>query len=353
MAKRTLHTIKLDGEDEVVLRVFTPEKAEGKRPAVVMVCGLLWLGNGLLGLIGLNFNDSFGYAFARNGCPCVQIHTPSRHLAHTRLMDLLVLVLAPIWPFLGSPILRFLLVVADISMLAINLHDLAYLLPLVGLSLYRWMTVSPGTCSAVMLLAAHMLVRGVQSALNSYPGPKPRNYMKEVAAAVAWAQQNQSSLGSDGRLVLCGYSSGGHVASLYGLSEGAPEFSAVVLVSGIYSLQTDTWTGCRRCLAPIFNLMFKDILGVDSPEARENASPVAFAARSKKKQTCDWYLLTARMELMGLEPIQSILFDATGLATALEARGAKVKRATCGLNHWLLIFGFADFAGPFCKSLTK
>ena len=37
------------------------------------------------GTIGLIFNDKFGYEFAQNGVPCVQIHTPSRHIAHTRL----------------------------------------------------------------------------------------------------------------------------------------------------------------------------------------------------------------------------------------------------------------------------
>eukprot|EP00438_Fugacium_kawagutii_P013053 Skav235120 [mRNA] locus=scaffold3581:228285:236713:- [translate_table: standard] len=91
---------------------------------------------------------------------------------------------------------------------------------------------------------------------------KYRNYIKEVEAAVSWAEKNRELLGSDGRLVLCGYSSGGHVASLYGLEQcavptGKRRFEAVVLVSGIYDLRTN-WKGFKGVLSPVLNLLYGD-----------------------------------------------------------------------------------------------
>merc|ERR1719352_1042274 len=49
-----------------------------------------------MGMIGLNFNDAFGYAFARAGVSCVQVHTPNRHLAHTRIQDILCFLMLPL-----------------------------------------------------------------------------------------------------------------------------------------------------------------------------------------------------------------------------------------------------------------
>ena len=39
---------------------------------------------------------------------------------------------------------------------------------------------------------------------------------------------------------------------------------------------------------------------------------------------------------MGLPYLEEILFDSSGLVSGLEAKGAVVKRAECGYNHWLL-----------------
>lgn len=40
---------------------------------------------------------------------------------------------------------------------------------------------------------------------------------------------------------------------------------------------------------------------------------------------------------MGLPYLEEILFDSRGLASSLESKGAVVKRAECGYNHWLLV----------------
>ena len=97
-----------------------------------MVCGLLWLGSGLLGLIGVTFNDAFGRALARQGAACVQLHTPQRHLKGTRLMELALLACLPLCLLPG---LRFGLLAADLAMLLSSRKDLylAALLLLPGL----------------------------------------------------------------------------------------------------------------------------------------------------------------------------------------------------------------------------
>jgi len=323
------------------VRVFIPPSAgKPSKPAVVMVCGLLWLGEGLLGRIGLTFNDGFGYAFAASGAPCVQIHTPCRHIAHTRMMDFAVLLL---WPLsLLHPVLRAVLFLADALLLAASPVDLLALLFLVPLA--SWPRIG-----GLALPACHLLLRAVQGLRGALPGPKHRDHQREIAAAVAWAQGNQKLLNSDGRLVLCGYSSGGHCASMYALSSKAPRFEAVVLISGIYGLRTDTWSGFRRLLAPVFNMLYADCLGVHTPEERESSSPEVLAKSELNGQ--DWYVLTAQMELMGLQPFEDILFQPKTLCNSLTAKGAKVHRVTCGLNHWLLVLKIGDFVRPFCEKL--
>ena len=89
-----------------------------------MVCGLLWLGEGLLGSIGLAFNDALGRALAQRGMATVQLHTPQRHLARTRLMEL---ALTAALPLCLLPGLRALLLATDLAMLATSKKDL-YLL---------------------------------------------------------------------------------------------------------------------------------------------------------------------------------------------------------------------------------
>jgi len=141
---------------------------------------------------------------------------------------------------------------------------------------------------------------------------------------------------------------------LYGLSKKAPKFVATVMISGIYDIHTDRWTGVRKLFAPVFNLLYSDILGVNAYFSREEASPVAAAAAlpAGSMKGNDWYVLNARMELMGLEPFQSMLFDASALCTQLQAKGASVKRVACGLNHWLLIYNVEGFIRPFCEALA-
>ncbi|CAE8654701.1 unnamed protein product, partial [Polarella glacialis] len=164
------HTIIVDGRD-VQLRVFVPDpvakdpgldndnvsnaakltgKTPGSKPAVVMVCGLLWLGEGLLGLIGVTFNDAFGRAFARHGVPCVQIHTPQRHLKHTTLMDIHLLLLLPMCLVPG---LRFLVLAADVAMLMTSRADVW---------LFVVFVLLPGLIdvAASCLLAVPMLILG-------------------------------------------------------------------------------------------------------------------------------------------------------------------------------------------------
>eukprot|EP00434_Breviolum_minutum_P038763 symbB.v1.2.034397.t3/scaffold4431.1/size39743/2 len=184
----------------------------------------------------------------------------------------------------------------------------------------------------------------------------------QVEAAVTWAEKNQALLGNDGRLVLCGYSSGGHVASLYGLEHcavpksGKRRFEAVVLVSGIYDLRTDGWKGIKRFLAPVNNMIYGDIIAADSDEKRAKASPAAVVQAKEQKDLdpdCTWWVLNAKKELMGLPIFEEILFDSSSLVSGLKAKGASVKRAECGYNHWLLVFGFPSFAASFCEGLLS
>eukprot|EP00927_Polykrikos_kofoidii_P046834 TRINITY_DN40961_c0_g1_i1.p1 TRINITY_DN40961_c0_g1~~TRINITY_DN40961_c0_g1_i1.p1 ORF type:complete len:375 (+),score=47.01 TRINITY_DN40961_c0_g1_i1:69-1127(+) len=340
---KTTHDITVNGR-EVQLRVFVPTGCtDPPRPAVVMVCGLLWLGGGLLGRIGITFNDSFGYIFAGSGSPCVQIHTPGRHMADTGILDLTAVLATPLGAlshWVAGPLL-----VADLLLLATSAKDLALLALL-------FLPLLPKLPLAAALPTGHALMRVVQYLRGRLPGPSPRCHQSEIAAATAWASSRHNELGSDGRLVMCGYSSGGHCASLFALSPSAPRFEAVVLISGIYGLQTDAWEGViRRGLAPVFNRLFADILGVRTAEARSKASPEAVVSASKIGKGHTWYVLSARMELMGLEPFQDILFRVGPLCSALEAKGVKVHRVTCGLNHWLLAMNIGDFIGPFCAGL--
>ena len=119
---------------------------------------------------------------------------------------------------------------------------------------------------------------------------------------VAEAEENQKLLGSDGRLVLCGYSSGGHVASLYGAehcAEGASKFCAVVLVSGIYDLRTEGWQGLKGWLRPLFELVYRDVLGLESSAQRAEASTAAVLASKRQKaleKSCVWWVLNAKKE---------------------------------------------------------
>jgi len=365
--KQWTSTVEVDGQ-LVELRVSVPVDLEGvarsRRPAVVMVCGLLWLGGGLLGRIGLTFNDAFGCAFARSGCACVQMHTPSRHLAHTKIMEL---ALAILWPLLLIPGLRLVFFAGDLFLVATSAFevllglvcmlliplDYASQLPTLGVGHFRLVGIDCSVAGLLVLLFAHAVVRMFQLLRVGGSWPKCRDFMKETAAAVEWTNKNYSLLGHDGRQVLCGYSSGGHVAALHALSAGSTQFEAIIMISGIYDLRIDTWTGSRRLLVPLFSALYYDILQIATPEAREAASPAAVAAMPVSKVQPLWYFLSARMELMGIQPFERILFDTSALCNALVARGSEVKRVSCGMNHWLLIFNIESFVQPFCLSLAS
>jgi len=353
--KLAIHTVTVDGL-EVQLRVFTPkEKAAqsgdgapraeppGKMPAVVMACGLGWLGGGLIGQMGIAFNDGFGRAFARNGAPCVMVHTPARQKGHTRLIEIAALLL---WPLVGIPGLAYIVPVLDLLFMAVSRFDIHLLLLFAVPALVR----RAGGAAALPLL--HLGARLLQR-LQRGRWPKHRSQLNEIAEAVRWAQQHQELLCSDGRIVLCGYSSGGHGAALYALTGRAPpDLAAVVLISGIYSVCTHAWTGAKRLLlAPLFDIFYEDALGVGSePEAREAASPVEMVKRDLRG---DWYVLNSKTELLGLQPFQDILFDSSALRAKLKANGATVHRVTCGHNHWLLIASIDEFIQPFCAGIAK
>merc|ERR1712217_86302 len=152
------------------------------------------------------------------------------------------------------------------------------------------------------LPALHLLIRGIHALEGSIPAPKIRDHQQEISATIAWVKKHQELLGSDGRLICCGYSSGGHCASLYALSAGAPRFEAVILISGIYSLRTHVWTGGRTLLRPIFNMVYKDILGVSTAESQDKNSPEIQV--KQPLQTQNWYVLTAKKELMGIPVLE-------------------------------------------------
>lgn len=338
MATRSFHYVDVD-DYKVQLRVFVPKKTEHPpKPAVVMVCGLLWLGGGILGQIGFLFNDYFGKMFAQCGMPCVQIHTPVRHIAHTRFMDMVALVTLPLGMF---GITREVLVVGDALMLATSLLDVIPLLILPYSSRLGFFT----------LPVVHLSIRCIQWLRGAIPGPPRQDHQKDIAAAVAWAEKSKELMGSSGKLVLCGYSSGGHCAALYGVSPKVSKseaFEAVVLISGIYGIRSHTWQGWRRLVAPVFNVLYGDILGAWTPEERDALSPECMVKRDLSNQ--DWYVLSAEMELMRL-PLEPLFFETKGLCTSLMEKGAKVHRVTCGLNHWLLIVKIGDFMRPFCAGL--
>ena len=126
----------------------------------------------------------------------------------------------------------------------------------------------------------------------------------------------------------------------------------MVLISGLYNLRTHAWTGGRRLLAPVFDLIYSEILGVATPKDRDRESPEWLVPVTKADLDGQpWFVLSARMELMGLEPFQDIFFQAEPLCMALRMRGAKVERITCGLNHWLLVLNIGDFIKPYCQGL--
>jgi acetyl esterase/lipase len=334
--ERSFQVLKVDGND-VQLRVFVPEQTnDTKKPAVVMVCGLLWLGGGFMGMIGLNFNDAFGNAFARAGVSCVQVHTPNRHMAHTRIQDILCFLMLPL---LFIPGIRFLICLLDGMLLATSLLELCVFVVTV--------LIVPSFLGGPFI---HLAMRAFQWWQGGIPFPKHRSALREVEATRKWAKENKDLLRSNGELVLCGYSSGGHCASLHAFQKESPCYSHVVLISGIYDLRTAAWTGMRRYLAPLYNMVYSDIYGVTDEAARAAASPVALVPH---KISGDWYVLSAKAELMGLAPFEDIFFGTAPLCNALEAAGAKVHKVTCGLNHWLLIFGIDNFIQPFCKSLGK
>eukprot|EP00439_Symbiodinium_sp_Y106_P077727 s896_g16.t1 len=234
--------------------------------------------------------------------------------------------------------------------------------PMLLLGPLGWLITALNMIGGLVLVPAlHFAFRTGQYLMGELDlsGEGRRDYLKEVEAAVSWAEENTKALKSDGRLVLCGYSSGGHVAALYGLEhcaaakKGRGRFEAVVLVSGIYDLRTN-WEDARRFLAPVMNLIFKDILGADSEAKRAAVSPAAVVQSSQQKALdgdCTWWILNARKELLGLPLLEDILFASGGLADGLKAQGAPVRRAECGHNHWLLVFGFPAFASAFSETL--
>ncbi|CAE7566470.1 unnamed protein product [Symbiodinium natans] len=279
------------------------------------------------------------------------------------------------------PGFRFLLLAADVLMLLTSQRDIWLLLvvvvlpglvdavlatsmavPMLLLGPLGWLlTILNMLGGLVIVPFLHFAFRLAQYLLGELDltGESRRDYLKEVEAAVAWAEEHPKTLGSDGRLVLCGYSSGGHVAALYGLEHcvapknGRRRFEAVILVSGIYDLRTQ-WEDARRFLAPVMNLLFKDIIGADTDAKRAASSPAALVQSSQQKALdpdCHWWILNARTELLGLPLLEDILFASSGLHEGLKAKGATVKRAECGHNHWLLVFGFPAFAAAFSETL--
>eukprot|EP00929_Paragymnodinium_shiwhaense_P069685 TRINITY_DN35149_c0_g1_i1.p1 TRINITY_DN35149_c0_g1~~TRINITY_DN35149_c0_g1_i1.p1 ORF type:complete len:378 (-),score=71.72 TRINITY_DN35149_c0_g1_i1:449-1486(-) len=333
--RREIHNIKVNGQD-VQLRVFIPTNYTGeKKPAVIMVCGLMWFGHGFLGAIGNFFNDFYGYAWARHGAPCVQIHTPSRHLAHTRFLDLM---LCCIWPMGAHPIMSYALMFMDILHLGVKWLDFALLLAIPVVA----------KLGVLALPVLHVILRVGQYLQGTLPAPKLRSPQDDIAAAVVWAKENQHSLGSSDGRVLCGYSSGGHGAALYAHSDAGQQFEKVVLISGVYNLETDAFAGLRRFCAPGLNVLFNDVLGVSTKEERSQMS----ADISRRKYNGQpWYILTAKMELMGIQPWQDIFFNPERLCSGLKDNGAEVHRVQCGLNHWTLIMSIEQFIEPFCKGL--
>ena len=337
---RSIHRVRVEGR-HVSLRVFTPVQPSQKvAPTVVMVCGLAWLGGGALGCLGELYNDAFGRAFARHGISCVQLHTPARHLAHTRIVEVVGLLL---WPLTFVPIVSIPVLVLDVIALATSFWQLLFLLVVPFVSLF----------GPLSLPSLHLSMRFVQWISRDIPFPKHVSAHQEIDAAVAWAQSHQELLRGNGCMVLCGYSSGGHCASLYATSPNSPCFDAVVLISSCcFDMQTDRWKGIKVLFAPVFNLIFAEILGVNSSQSRKSASP-AFTVSEGDHHNESWYILSASSELMGIQPLQSILFDSQTFCDALRRKGAEIHNVSCGLNHWLLIFSVDAFISRFCAVLLQ
>ncbi|CAK0871247.1 unnamed protein product, partial [Prorocentrum cordatum] len=136
--------------------------------------------------------------------------------------------------------------------------------------------------------------------------------------------------------------------------KGGPRFDAVVLISGLYDLRTETLKGPARVVAPALNFVYRGILGLAGERERHEASPAALVRSGQQGRLdagCPWWVLSARRELLGLWPLEDAVFGCSDFVDGLAAKGADVRRAECGYNHWLLVFSFDAFARSFCGSL--
>merc|ERR1719313_31231 len=97
-------------------------------------------------------------------------------------------------------------------LMATSVLDLPLLLAIPFLPKMLSQHMSHRASNLVALPILHVWFRLFQWLRGDIPWPQRRSALTEVAAANQWAQAKTDELGSNGKLVLCGYSSGGHVA---------------------------------------------------------------------------------------------------------------------------------------------
>merc|ERR1712232_617012 len=157
---------------------------------------------------------------------------------------------------------------------------------------------------------------------SAFPFPPRASADAEIAAAVDWAVANRDRLRGDGRMILSGNSSGATCAANYALSPSAPNFDAVLLFSGAcYDMRTEFWTGLKKYGFTFpAHLAWWMLIGVSSAEERTTMSPIARCENlaNQRLQGQHWYVVSAWLELYGLEPLAEMIFNTIPLCAAIE-----------------------------------
>jgi len=361
-----MHSIDLPDGRSLEMRSYVPRAPAGSstvpepaRPTVVLNGGMMWIGLGFLGWISWSFNREFGFAFARNDMSCVVLLSPGRHIMHTWIAEfVLVCLLMPFICFSAIPQLIWMFIL--ILVLGSVWMDSILFLPLAGLL----HLLDAGLLSVPTIWA---LIR-VSQKLRGQLECAPADPLVDMQAAVAWTQAQKELLGSDGRLVVAGYSSGGHVAAHYLLSKcPKPIFEVSVLISALLALRLEDeadgegkQSGVLRRLTQLprdfVRLFFKQCMtqGQGFQPGWRGLCPIATACAGNARWPAKRCLVTnAENELCGF-PGEKLLFGSTGaFCDALtKHRGvAEMQYKACGRNHWHMIMCLDKVLRPLRESL--
>jgi len=176
------------------------------------------------------------------------------------------------------------------------------------------------------------LARGIDVALAGYtlcPDATMTEVVAEARAAVAWVAESAPALGFPmRRLVLAGWSAGGHLAVS---AAGHPRVDSALLISGLYDL------------APIRAGRLNDALRMDDAEA-ERLSPIRHIAPSRARLVVAW----GEAELPELRR-QSAAFAAAWTAAGNAAETLPVP----GADHFSILDQLARADGALTEALVR